>query len=72
MKCFSSPSRVLKSELDEILSPENIVTYLTDLRTKVLWSNEESELKSIKHIKHRAYNAIINKIPRRRTPHSKH
>lgn len=55
--------RFLKGEVDDILAPNKLLEYMIDLRTKVLWPNEDTPSKSMKHIKRRAYNAIINKIP---------
>jgi hypothetical protein len=56
-------SRFLKNQIDDILSPEKILMYLIDLRTKVLWPDAKSTSTPLRHAKHRAYNAVINKIP---------
>jgi hypothetical protein len=58
--------RFLKGEIDDILSHENILEYMMNLRTKVLWPDDTSTTKPMKNVKHRAYNAIINKLPGRK------
>jgi len=37
--------------------------YLIDLRTKVLWPDSNNTSIPMKNVKHRAFNAFINKIP---------
>ena len=37
--------------------------YLSDLRTDVLWPDNESPSIPMRNVKHRAFNAVINKIP---------
>jgi hypothetical protein len=37
--------------------------YLIDLRTKVLWPDDNNSSIPMKNVKHRAYNAFINRIP---------
>jgi len=58
--------RLVKNQIDDILSHEKILTYLSNLRTKVLWPDDQNTSIPMKNIKHRAYNAIITKIPSRR------
>lgn len=55
--------RLLKREIDDALSEEKILSYLTDLRTKVLWPDDTQTSAPMKNVKHRAYNTFINKIP---------
>lgn len=55
--------RFVKNEIDEILSREQILVYLSDIRTKVLWPDEDKPFVPIKNVKRRAFYACINKIP---------
>jgi len=57
--------RFLKNEIDDIFSLEKILIYLSDLRTKVLWTDGNNSSIPMKNIKHRAYNAFRNRIPSR-------
>ena len=57
--------RFLKGEIGDLLSQENILEYMVNLRKKVLWPDDTSTTKPMKNVKHRAYNAIINKLPGR-------
>ena len=56
-------SRFLKNEIDDLLSRDQILTYLTDIRTKVLWPDDNTTFVPMRNVKHRAYNACMNKIP---------
>ena len=40
-----------------------MIMYLMDLRTKVLWPEDNSTTISMKNVKDRANNACMNKIP---------
>ncbi|CAF0769818.1 unnamed protein product [Rotaria sp. Silwood1] len=54
----------LKNQIDDIFSRENILMYLIDLRTKVLWPDDDNNtVIPMKNVKHRAYNACMNQIP---------
>ncbi|CAF3441686.1 unnamed protein product [Rotaria socialis] len=53
----------VKNQIDDLVSLEKIIKYLMDLRTKVLWPAENSTSVPMKNVKHRAYNACMNKIP---------
>ncbi|CAF1419109.1 unnamed protein product [Adineta steineri] len=53
----------LKEQIDDILSKENILMYLVDIREKVLWPADENTFIPMKNVKRRALNACINKIP---------
>jgi len=63
IKCSLFFIRLLKREIDDALSEEKILSYLTDLRTKVLWPDDTQTSAPMKNVKHRAYNTFINKIP---------
>ena len=53
----------MKNEIDKILSREEILVYLSDIRTKVLWPDEDKPFVPIKNVKRRAFYACVNKIP---------
>jgi len=55
--------RFLKNQIDDLFSREKILIYLMDIRTKVLWPDDNNTFIPMKHVKHRAYNACMNKIP---------
>ena len=58
--------RFLKNEIDDLLSRDQILTYLFDIRTKVLWPDDNTRLIPMRNVKHRAYNACMTKIPSKR------
>lgn len=58
--------RLLKHNIDDLLSEEKIIGYLSDLRTKILWPEGSTSSIPMKNVKHRAYNAFINRIPSRK------
>lgn len=53
----------LKNQIDDLFSREKILIYLTDIRTKVLWPDDNSTFIPINNVKERASNACLNKIP---------
>lgn len=56
-------TRFLRNEIDVLLSPEKVLVYLSDIRTKVLWPDGESASTPIRNVKQRASNACMSKIP---------
>ena len=55
--------KFVRNEIEEILSREEILVYLSDIRTKVLWPDEEKPFVPMKNVKRRAFHACVNKIP---------
>lgn len=56
--------RFVKTQIDDVLSLEKLITYLVDLRTKVLWPDDDDDSSlPMKNVRHRAFNACLHKIP---------
>ncbi|CAF2910667.1 unnamed protein product [Rotaria sp. Silwood2] len=53
----------LKNQIDTLFSREKTLMYLIDLRTKVLWPDDNNTAVPMKNVKHRAYNACMKQIP---------
>ena len=57
--------RIVENKIDYLFSRDRILIYLKDLRTKILWPDEQKPDISMKNMKKRALNACLNKIPRK-------
>ncbi|CAF1134037.1 unnamed protein product [Rotaria sordida] len=53
----------LKNQIDDLFSYEKILMYLIDLRTKVLWPDDNNIVIPMENVQDRAYNACMNQIP---------
>ncbi|UJR36998.1 hypothetical protein I4U23_029706 [Adineta vaga] len=53
----------IKDHISNLLSQEKILTYLSDIRTKILWPDENNLTIPLKDMKNRASKACIKKIP---------